>query len=321
MPANLPPEYYEAEKRFKAALCTREKVAALEALIATVPKHKGTDKLRADLRRRLSRLRDESARQKKKGGRGDLYAVPSVGAAQFALVGFANAGKSALVSALTNAEPTVADYPMSTVMPLSGMMPYEDIQFQLVDLPPAGNEATDGWVSGVVRAADGVLLVIDLSEEPGVQAELLLELLSSWNIPLGSGEPEGKKSLVAAGKMDVDGAARGLEELRKTLGESAGPVVGVSALKRVGLEELRRKVFEVSGLLRVYTKQPGKGPDMNVPFTLPRGSTVMDLADLVHKDFLRNLRYACIWGSARFPGQRVQKSFQLSDGDVVELHT
>jgi ribosome-interacting GTPase 1 len=319
MPANLPPEYYEAEKKLREASTSSEKIAALEQLISKVPKHKGTDKIRADLRRRLSRLRDEAAR-KKKGGRGDLLTVPREGAAQFALVGFANSGKSSLVAALTNARPVVAEYPVSTVMPLSGMMPYENIRFQLVDLPPVGNESTDGWVSGLLRTADALMLVVDLSEDPDVQAELLLGQLGQWNIPV-SGAPEGgeKKAFVAASKLDLPGADDALSRLKDVYG-NAFPVVGVSADRKEGLEELKSAVFGLSGVVRVYTKEPGKEADLDKPFTLASGTTVSGLARSIHKDFETGLKYACIWGSAKFPGQRVQKDHVLRDGDIVEIH-
>src|SRR4030043_270111 len=183
MPANLPPEYFDAEKRFKQTATSAEKIAALEDLIGTVPKHKGTDKLRADLRRRLSQLRKEAI-SKKRGGRGDLYVVQKEGAAQIALVGFPNSGKSSLLASLTNATPVIAEYPISTLTPLPGMMPFEDIQIQLVDLPPVGNESTDGWVSGILRTADALLIILDLTEDPEVQAELLLEHLGRWNIKI-----------------------------------------------------------------------------------------------------------------------------------------
>jgi len=162
MPANLPPEFFEAEKRFKLSVTPSEKIAALEDLIATIPKHKGTDKLRADLRRRLSQLRKEAI-SKKKSGTADLYVVQKEGAAQAALVGFPNSGKSSLLACLTKAAPVIAEYPISTVMPLPGMMPFEDIQIQLVDLPPMGNESTDGWVSGILRYADALLLIVDIT--------------------------------------------------------------------------------------------------------------------------------------------------------------
>ena len=168
MPTNLPPEYYSAEAVYKQAAMPEDKIAALEDLIATIPKHKGTDKLRADFRKRLSKLREDAVK-KKKGGRGDLYTVEKQGAAQAALVGFANSGKSSLLAVVSNAHPVIAEFPMSTAMPLSGMMPYEDIQFQVVDLPPVGNESTDGWVSGILRTANIFILVVDLMEDPDIQ--------------------------------------------------------------------------------------------------------------------------------------------------------
>lgn len=189
MPANLPPEYFNAEKRFKQASTPAEKIIALEDLIATVPKHKGTDKLRADLRRKLSHLREEATKKSKKGGRGDLYTVKKEGAAQIALVGFPNSGKSSLLACLTNATPVIADYPISTLTPLPGMMPFEDIQIQLVDLPPIGNESTDGWVSGILRYADALLIIVDISEDPEVQAELLIDQLKRWNIRIPPNPP------------------------------------------------------------------------------------------------------------------------------------
>ncbi len=324
MPANLPPEYFEAEKRFKEAATPQEKAVALEELIATVPKHKGTDKIRADLRRRLAKLREEAARRKK-SGKGDLYTVEKQGAAQLALVGFANAGKSSILKALTNAHPVVADYPVSTVMPLSGMMPFEDIQFQLVDLPPIGNESTDGWVSGLLRLADALLLIVDLSEDPDIQAELLLEHLGRWRIGLlnrtASREecPDCKPAILVANRSDISAAQDGLSRLRSTY-QAHYPVVPVSSATKDGLEELRRTLFETSRIIRVYAKEPGKEPDRATPFVLPFGSSVLDLAEVIHKDFLINLKYACIWGSAKFGGQRVQKDYVLHDRDVVEYH-
>jgi ribosome-interacting GTPase 1 len=318
MPANLPPEYFEAEKRFKEATSPGQKIAALEELIATVPKHKGTDKLRADLRRRLSRLRDDAARRKKGGKGASLYTVPKEGASQVALMGFANSGKSSLLAALTNAKPVIADYPMSTVMPLPGMMPYEDIQLQLVDLPPLGNESTDGWVSSILRTADVLLIVIDLTEDPETQADLLVEQLAGWSIPPGRREGR-KKAVIAANKNDAPGVEEGIRGLRERF-QGLCPVIAVSATGKRGLEELKEALFEASGIIRVYTKEPGKEPDMAAPFTLPSGSTVSGLARAVHKDFSAGMKYACIWGSAKFPGQKVPKDFPLRDRDVVELH-
>jgi ribosome-interacting GTPase 1 len=326
MPANLPPEYFEAEKRYKEAESFSEKISSLEALIATVPKHKGTDKLRADLRRRLSKLRDD-ATKRKKSGKGDLYAVEREGAAQVGLVGFPNSGKSSLLAGLTHAHPVIADYPMSTVMPLSGMMRFEDIQYQIVDLPPIGNRSTDGWVSGILRNTDAFLLVLDLSEDPDIQAELLLDQIDQWKIRIlkkgeiieGNEEKNIKKVIMAGNKLDLGEADKSFEILR-TKYESEYPLIAVSSKSKEGIEDLRHTVFKVSGIIRIYSKEPGKEPDLNVPFTLPSGSTLLDLAASIHKDFLENLKYACVWGSSKFPGQKVHKDHILQDKDIVEFH-
>jgi hypothetical protein len=322
MPANLPPEYYEAEKRFKEAVTPQERISALEELISTVPKHKGTDKLRADLRRRLSRLREESAK-KKKSGRGDLYTVEKQGAAQVTLLGLPNSGKSSLLGSLTNAKPVIADYPMSTVMPLAGMMPFEDIQFQLVDLPPIGNDSTDGWVSGIVRHSDMLMLVVDLSEDPDIQADILISQVANWKIPVLKKREQAKARhkplIIGANKSDVPGTSEMLAVIEQQYGVDY-PVVAVSTVEKSGIEELKKAVFENSRIIRVYSKEPGKPPDLSTPFTIPAGSNVLDLAELIHKDFVKNMKYACIWGSSKFDGQRVQKDYILHDRDIVEYH-
>ena len=326
MPTNLPPEYFDAEKRYRQAVNSQEKIAALEELISTVPKHKGTDRLRADLRKKLSQFREEAIKRKK-SGKGDLSTVEKQGASQAALAGFPNSGKSSVLKTLTNANPVIADYPMSTVMPLSGMMPFEDIQFQLVDLPPVGNESTDGWVSGILRNADLLMLVVDLSEDPDVQAEILIGQLAEWKIPLlkrgenrgGKEGPGPKPGILVGNKSDLPVAGAGLRKMKENY-ESLYPVVGISTAKKQGMEELRRAVFEHAGIIRVYSKEPGKEPDMRTPFALTVGSAVIDLAELIHKDFVHNLKYACIWGSAKFDGQRVQRNCVLHDRDIVEFH-
>jgi len=325
MPANLPPEYFEAEKRYKSASTTAEKIASLEELIATVPKHKGTDKLRADMRRRLSKLKEEAIQQKKKkGSRFDLYNVEREGPAQAALVGLANSGKSSFLKTLTNAEPVIAEYPMSTLTPLSGMMPFEDILIQLVDLPPLGNESTDGWVSSLIRQSDGVLFLVDLSEDPTASVELLFETFQSWNIRiLKTGEePEEKgvfkKGMIIGTKKDLPDAEKRFEELQNRFSDSY-PTIPFSA-REPDNPEARKAVFDLMEIIRVYSKEPGKDPDKEKPFTLKKGATVLDLCRDIHKEFMEKLRYARVWGSARFDGQKVQRDYVLKDRDIVEIH-
>jgi len=325
MPANLPPDYFEAERRFKQAATTAEKIAALEDLMATVPKHKGTDHLRADLRRKLSQLNKEAQEQRRKkgGGRDSLYNVPREGAAQVALAGFANSGKSSILANLTKAVPVIADYPLSTVLPCPGMMPYEDIQIQLIDLPPIPNEATDGWVSGIMRVADTLLIVIDLAEDADTQMELLLDQIGKWNIRTekpreGETRVLVKRALVAANKKDLPGAMENFDRLRSARG-SRFPMVALSCLKKEGLEDLKRGIFQLVSIIRVYSKPPGKDPDLSMPYTVPAGSTVMDVAEKVHKDFVTKLKYARVWGSAKFDGMRVERTHVLKDRDIIEL--
>ena len=326
MPANLPPEYFEAEKRFKQASASSEKITALEDLISTIPKHKGTDKLRADLRRKLSQLRKDVI-SKKKGGRGDLYVVQKEGAAQMAIVGFPNSGKSSILACLTNANPVIAEYPLSTLTPLPGMMPFEDIQIQLVDLPPIGNESTDGWVSGILRYTDALLLILDITDDPEIQAELLIEQLQRWNIHLLSGKkPDveantgvSKRGLIVVNKNDLAVTEGSFIRLKEKYGNTC-QCIAISALKKENLEELKRAIFEIAGIIRVYSKPPGKDPDLSTPFTIRSGSTVLDLAEFIHKDFLFNLKFARVWGSAKFEGQRVEKTHVLKDLDIVEFH-
>ena len=327
MPANLPPEYKSAEKRFKAASTVAEKIAALEDLISTVPKHKGTDHLRADLRRRLSQLNKDALDQRKKkgGGRDSLYNVPKEGAAQMALVGFTNSGKSSLLANLTKATPVIADYPLSTLLPLPGMMPYEDIQFQLVDLPPIANETTDGWVSGIIRVADGLLVIVDLAEDALIQLELILEQLERWNIrtrPEKSDEFRGitRRALVVANKKDLPGAGENFGKLKEGFG-NLYPMVAVSCLRKEGLEDLKQEIFRLSGVIRVYSKPPGKPPDLSMPFTVPAGCTVTELAEKIHKEFVMKMKFARIWGSAKFEGMKVERNYVLKDRDIVEINS
>ena len=207
------------------------------------------------------------------------------------------------------------------------MMPYEDIQFQLVDLPPIGNESTDGWVSGILRNADMLLMILDLSEAPDIQAELLLDQLDRWRIQiLKKGYPckkeerrKYKRILLVANKTDLDLTGESLMELYDRYQEEY-PITAASAATRYGIEDLRKSIFEVSGMIRIYSKEPGKDPDLGTPFTMPSGTTILELAEIIHKDFVHRLKYACIWGSSKFPGQKMHRDHILQDKDIIEFH-
>jgi hypothetical protein len=325
MPANLTPEYRAADARFREAVTTEEKIAALEEMLRVVPKHKGTEKLQADLRSRLSRLRREPHHGPAKGF---SHRIPHEGAGQVALVGCPNAGKSSLVTALTHATPTVAPYPMTTREATPGMMPYEDVAFQLVDLPPLCQEHVEPWVYDLVRGADLTWLVVSI-DRPIVGLELVLELLATRGIelyPAGGDPPEAsrpgwavKPALLVVTGMDRDGARGDLDALRELL-EVPWPIVPVSSVARTGLADLALRTFEAVGVMRIYTKEPGKDADRARPFTLPVGATVAELARTIHNDIAAKMKYARVWGRSGFPGQSVGEGHVLMEGDVVEIH-
>jgi ribosome-interacting GTPase 1 len=328
MPTNLPPEYFEAEERYRQATSPAEKAALLEELISTIPKHKGTDRLRADLRRRLSKLKD-AASQSKKGlsKRESAYRIDKEGAGQAVVIGPPNVGKSALVVALTNATPEVADFPFTTWVPTPGMMPVEDIRIQLIDTPPLNREFVEPELLDLIRRSDLMLLVVDLHADPVHQLEDSIAFLQEYRIAPRHlrdrcGEPRRTTFiplLVLANKYDDPSLDEILEIFRELL-EDDWPMLAVSATTGRNLELLKQQVVERLEIIRVYSKPPGQEPDLGTPFVLKQGSTLEDLAGKVHKDFLENLKLARVWGNTVFDGQPVGRDYVLQDGDVVELH-
>ncbi len=329
MPANLPPEYIEAELRFRAAKSPQEKLEILRELMALVPKHKGTEKLRVELKRKWTKLQEEvqQYQKKQKGGRSLAYDhIEREGAGQITLVGLPNCGKSSLLAALTNAKPEIAEYPFSTFRPTVGMMPFEDLQFQLIDLPPL-SEFTEPWVYSLIRQCDLVALLIDLSSEtPGDDLLAALDWLEKARIRLvGHTMPTTpsagtvKRALLIGTKKDSPNAAEHLQELR-SIADAQFPVVGVSTISAEGLGELGKAFFAGLHIVRVYTKKPGQPFKKDLPYVLPEGSTVTDVARAIHKDLAERFAYARVWGSAEFPGQRVERNYVVRDGDLLEFH-
>jgi ribosome-interacting GTPase 1 len=325
MPANLTPDYLQAEAKFRAAVTREEKIEALEEMLRLLPRHKGTDKLHADLRARLSKLR---LQPRSAAAKGFSHHIPREGAGQVALVGCPNAGKSSLVAALTRATPEVASYPLTTRDATPGMMPFEDIAFQLVDLPPLCREHVEPWVYDLVRAADLVWLVTGIEEAlegPDVVTELLaakaIELIAAGADAAAAVRPGwvGKPALLVVTGLDRPTAEEDLRAARELLAVP-WPIVPVSAVTGAGLPELARQTFAALGIVRIYTKEPGKEADRARPFTLPAGSTVGDLARTIHNDIAAKLKFARVWGHGAFAGQSVGEAHVLAEGDVVEIH-
>ncbi len=326
MPANLPAQYLAAEQQFREARTPEDKLSALRLMLSVIPKHKGTEKLQADIKRRISRLQDESRKARKKGRRPPAWIVEPEGAGQVAVTGLPNSGKSRLVSELTGASPAVADYPFTTQLPQPAMAPFEDIQVQLVDCPPLYPGGTDHWYSDILRHADAWMSVLDLGDADPVESlrecerELLRILTPKSEQPAGPFEWDVKSTLFVGSKLDSKGAAEKVASLERALPEGTR-LHAVSAETGVGLEELPRALFYLLNVVRVYSKAPGKKADLGQPYVVPAGSTVTDVAAVVHRDIAEALRFAKIWGSGKYDGQAVQKDFVLSDGDIIELHS
>ena len=337
MPANLTPEYRAAEAAFRKARDPRERLEHLREMLRVIPKHKGTDHLQGDLKRRIKELAEELERPHKGGARsGPPLVIRPEGAAQIALIGPPNAGKSSLHARLTGSAAHVAPYPFTTLYPEPGMMAHEDIHFQLVDLPAISPEHPVPWLQNTLGTSDAALLIVDLSDPANVdQLDVVRALLGDKQVTLvaewdpgqeatgnADGDPFAMRlpTLLLANKSDRLADADG--ELRAFL-EVTGlryPALGISASTGHGLGAIGPWLFQHLGVVRVYTKAPGRPADHGRPFTLRRGQTIEDVAWLVHKDVARSLRYARVWGKSGFEGQQVGRAHSVKDGDVIELH-
>ena len=340
MPANLTPEYRAAEAAFRKARDPSQRLESLRAMMRVIPKHKGTDHLQGDIKRRIKELSEELERPKKGGARsGPPLVIRPEGAAQIALIGPPNAGKSSLHSRLTGSGAQIAAYPFTTQHPEPGMMSYEDIHFQLVDLPAVCSERPVSWLASALQTADASLLVMALDDPACLEQvevvrtvlrEKRVDLVHGWELPEQStgeseedaGDPFALRlpTLLLANKGDrlADADA----ELSAFLEVAAlpYPALAVSATTGRGLGAIGAWLFAHLGIARIYTKMPGRSAARDRPFVLRHGQTVEDVARLVHKDLARSLKYARVWGKSGFDGQHVGREHQLADGDVVEIH-
>jgi hypothetical protein len=327
MPANLTPQYLEAEAKFKQAKTVPEKMNALEVMMAVIPKHKGTEKIRGQLKSRMAKLREELQKKPTLAKAEQAYNIKKEGSAQVVLLGLPNAGKSSLFSKLTQAFSEVGDYPFTTQKPIPGMMKFENLQIQLVDTPPLQLDHIELGFPNLLRNTDALLLVLDLTEDPLFQMEILQEVLDEMRIKaVGKGSFSvldtgwvSKRALVLMNKCDAKNAMETTRKLEARLGNVL-PLLLVSAKEEMNLEELKKEIYQLLDIIRIYTKIPGKAADLTEPVVLKKGSTIEDVALSVHKDFMAKFRYAKIWGSGKFDGQMVKRDFEVNEGDVIELH-
>lgn len=320
MPANLTPQYYAAEENYKRAANPQDKAKALQEMLAIIPKHKGTERLQGDIKKKIARLKEDGKKKKQTKSGFNPFGVEKQGAGQVVLAGYPNSGKSSLVGILTRAKVKIADYPFSTALPVSGMMPYKDTFIQLVDTPPLALDNIPSGLIGTFKEADALLIVIDASTAECLeQLEGLTTVLQEREVidlsedgfiiaPL--------PFMILVNKVDHPDAAENLEVLRELWPELK--MLEVSNNGR-GLEDLRVRLYEMLNIIRIYGKVTGKPVEKERPFILKKGSTVLDFAGQVHKDFPEKLKSALVWGSSKFDGQAVPREYVLKDEDIVEL--
>ncbi len=265
MPVNAPPEYFRAEEKFRSAKTKEDKIVALEEMIRLMPRHHGSENMLAQLKSRLSKLKKESA-GRKKGGR--TFALQKEGEAQVCFIGFTNSGKSYILSKLTDANPDIAYHPYTTTKPEVGMMDYNGVKIQLIEIP----STFESQFVSVARTSDLIVLIARHEKE----------------------EDDLKKFLS--------------DSFIRTKYTFANPFEEPAEL-------IREKIWHNLGLIIVYTK---KGR-INTPMALPINSLVKDFAQRIHKDFVKNFRFARI-----FRGGRIIQAgldYKLMDRDIVEIHT
>jgi hypothetical protein len=337
MPANLSPDYKKAEQAFRAASDEHERLDCLKEMLRTIPKHKGTEHLQADIKSRIKSLSDELSGPKKGGKRtGPVHSIRPEGAAQIALLGPPNAGKSALHGKLTGSRAVIGPYPHTTHEPMAGMIPYADIHFQLIDLPAISTDFVPPWIQTALHPADAALLVVDPADPASPEAvgfvrdrlrEKKISLSAVWPAdaaPIDVDEEEDPfqirlPTLLVANKADLSAGPADLDALIE-LADIDFPTVSVSVETNSGLDRIAAFLFERLGIVRVYTKLPGKPPEKDKPFTVRHGATVLDVATLVHRDLAGALRYARSWGKQVYDGQQVGPEHEVADGDIIELH-
>ncbi len=388
MPANLP---HDAKAKWNEVTMTRnpeDRLRLMGEFVSLVPKHKGTEKLLRHVKRQMAQLRDEIEDKKKqaKRGGGPSYYVQKQGAAQVAVVGPPNVGRSSLLRAVTNSTVEVTSWPWGTTWPTPGMLPYQDIQFQLVEVPPIVEGSSEGRAEGFMnlasaRNADAIIIVVDIQDDPvgnylmvagelenariltapppgeveivkrghgrdiqfvwegeldGCTAEEVIALLGEYKIRSALmyvrgrvtldvvedalfGNAVYRPSLVLANKADMGYDQETVDRLR----DAAAPLqVGVCSFdKTPDLQKvLGEKLFEFLGIVRVYTKEPGKEAAVE-PIVCSEGVTVGDLAKIIHNDFYERFKYARIWGAAaKFDNEKVGLDRELKDGTVIQLY-
>ena len=302
MPINVnDPEYVNAEQEYHSAETKQQKINALKKMISHAPSHKGAENLRAQLKKRLAKLKytNEKEIKQKKFSKAGIKKEDM----QIVLIGKTNSGKSTLLNILTNANPKTSEIEFTTNEPVIGMMNLEGINMQLIENPSIESNYYD---KGLANSADTIIIFVNKIEE--IQ-EIKKQLTNS-----------SAKQIIAFNKIDKlsDNEKR---KLNATLKSKKYNFVLISTKTKQGLDELKNKIFQSFDKIRVYTKEPGKNKSPK-PIIMKQNSTVFDVAEKILKGFSKNVSETKIWGpSSKFPGQKIGLKHKLKDLDVVEFKT
>jgi uncharacterized protein len=329
MPANLTQQYLKAEESYRRATTLGEELQCLQVMLKEIPKHKGTDHLQAELKAKIAKIKKELVSEKGSGKKTHGFRIPRQGAGTAIVLGAPNAGKSQLIASLTHATPEVAPYPFTTTVPAPAMMPWEDVTVQLIDTPPITADYLDSNLHGLIRAADLALLLVALDDDNGIElCQDVLDRLAQTKTRLAAQSSLDEhdvglsytQTFLVPNKIDAFAAAERLSLLHELMPLDFRAFV-ISAQEGTGLDALREAIYRSMDVVRVYSKLPAaKEPDRERPFTVRRGSTLLEMAGMVHKDFVEGLKFARVWGEAVHDGTQVKGDYVLHDRDVVELH-
>ncbi len=331
MPANLPPQYYELEREFKAELDNVEKLRMAQELLRMMPKHKGTDKVQAEMKTKISKLKKLISGGEKSHGAKTSVSFDSIqkeGEKQIILIGPPNSGKSSLLDCFTHAKPLIADYPYTTREPMPGMMTFKHVPFQLIDTPPISEELYESYMNGLIRTADLVVLVADLStDNMEKDIDFILNKMEEKRINLIPSLPHedeeynknsDKLTVISAHKSYEDESGKRLKILKEKFNRFS--LVATSILDEDSLENFKQAIFDSMKIIRVFTKRIGHAPVFDNPIVLPVGGNVQQAAIALHKDFAQKLKFAKLWGEGKHDGQKAMADFVLCDGDIIEFH-
>jgi ribosome-interacting GTPase 1 len=332
MAVNLTPQYHKAQESYRRATTKDEELKWLEVMFKELPKHKASEKVQCDLKTKISQVKKELETSKKTAASAKQPGVhiPRQGAGTCLIVGGPNAGKSRLLAALTRALPEVAPYPFTTRTPLPGMMAWEDCHVQLIDTPAITPDMFEPYLQGLVRGADVVLLMVDLGSDDGIEecqavlkrfAETKTRMARTSSLDEEDVGLSYTQTLLVPNKIDLPEAADRLAMLHEFVPLDFAEWV-ISAEHGQGLEDLRTAIFRALDVVRVYSKNPkAKEADFEKPFTVPRGGTVLDVAELIHKDVAANFKFARVWGHGVHDGTPVKGDHVVHDKDIVEIHS